>query len=37
MGSKRSEINTFDYLPQMIGVSKGFLITEANFFASLTN
>jgi hypothetical protein len=37
MGNKRSEINTFDGLPQAMGFSKGLLLTEANFFASLTN
>ncbi|YAF55650.1 hypothetical protein GKKCFE_12665 [Pseudomonas sp. E141] len=37
MGRKRSEINTFDALPQAMGFSKGLLTTEANFFASLIN
>ncbi len=36
MGKKRSEINTFDDLPQATGHSEGFLATKLNFFASLT-
>lgn len=37
MGKKRSEINTFDDLPQALGFSKGLLVSETGFFASLTN
>lgn len=37
MGKKRSEINTFDDLPQVLGFSKGLLVSEASFFTSLTN
>jgi hypothetical protein len=37
MGNKRSEINTFDGLSHALGFAKGLLVTEANFFASLTH
>ncbi len=37
MGRKRSEINnTFFGLPQVLGLSKDLLATEAEFFVSLT-
>lgn len=37
MGKKRTEIGPWDGLPQMMSTSDGFLATEVNFFASLTN
>jgi hypothetical protein len=37
MGKKRTEITPWDELPQVMSTSSGFLATEVNFFASLTN
>jgi hypothetical protein len=37
MGSKRSEINTFDALQQLVDFSASFLATEIKFFNSLSN
>jgi hypothetical protein len=37
MGKKRTEITPWDGLPLAMSTSNGFLATEVNFFASLTN
>lgn len=37
MGKKRTEVVPFDGMPQLLATSGGFLDSEVNFFASLTN